>query len=111
VLAPEQTAALQAQVEERMWVAADRAALQLLSSQPNSGADADAAGGEGGALRSAVKQGQKPHPAASGPAHTGSAGDPFAAPRHFVVKVLLVGYACRDARAATWTHHGPIAAC
>ena len=77
VLAPEQMAALQAQVEERMWVAADSAALRLLSSQPNSGGDGDTAGGEGGPS-CAGKEGHKPHRAVSGLAHTGSAGDPSA---------------------------------
>ena len=89
MLAPEQTAALQAQVEERMWVAADSVALRLLSSQPNSNADTDAAVGEGGASSSAVKEGQKPQSAVSGLALTSSAGDLLAAfCRYALLKML-----------------------
>ena len=46
LLAPEQTAALQAQVEERMWVAADSAALRLLEDPNVAADDAGALGGE-----------------------------------------------------------------
>ena len=54
LLAPEQTAALQAQVEERMWVAADSAALRLLG-ETTAGADnAGASGGKDQAIGDAA---------------------------------------------------------